>query len=146
IMKAAKILQASTLAILLSAVLLSGCSSRSDSQVASDVQSKINSDGNVQSKQIGINSDKGVVTLTGSVNSEMERSAVANDAAQVQGVTTVVNNLEVNTAGNQPSENMNNESMNNQAPAQRPARSHRSKPAPSSQSAEDSVTRNSTNT
>src|SRR5437588_6897777 len=151
-MKAAKIFQASTLAILLSAVLLSGCSSRSDSQVASDVQSKINSDGNVQSKQIGINSNKGVVTLTGSVNSDMERSAAANDAAQVQGVKTVVNALQVNNAGNQQSDNMamNNEPMNNQYQSvpQRPARStHRNKPAPASNDyANDSVTRNNTGT
>ena len=42
-MKAA-ILQASTLAILLSLGMLNGCSSRSDAQISSDVQSKINND------------------------------------------------------------------------------------------------------
>ena len=150
-MKAARILQASTLAILLSAGIFSGCNSRSDAQISSDVQSKINGDNNVQSKQIGINSNKGVVTLTGSVNGDMERSAAANDAAQVQGVKTVVNDLQVNNAGNQPSDNMamnNNESMNNQSAPQRPARStHRNKPAPSSNDyANDSVSRSASNT
>ena len=144
-MKAARILQASTLTILLSAGIFVGCSSRSDSQIASDVQSKINGDNNVQSKQIGINSDKGVVTLTGSVNSDMERSAAANDAAQVQGVKTVVNDLQVNNAANQP--DMNNESMNSQVAPQRPSRSsHRNKPAPSNEYANDTVTQSASNT
>src|SRR5215470_9472275 len=68
---------------------------RSDSQIASDVQNKIFSDGNVPDKQITINSNKGVVTLSGSVSSDAARTAAANDAAQVDGVKTVVNNLEV---------------------------------------------------
>ena len=146
-MKAATILQASILAILMSVGVFIGCNSRSDAQIANDVQARINSDGNVQSKQIGINSDKGVVTLTGTVNSDMERSAAANDAGQVQGVKTVVNNLEVNNAG-QPSNmgnmasNGNNSYSGNQSTA-RP-RSSRRKPAASQEPAEDTIARNST--
>ncbi|MGZ4827462.1 MAG: BON domain-containing protein [Terriglobales bacterium] len=69
-----------------------------DAQVANQVQQKIAADGNVQNKQIGVQSANGVVTLSGTVASEMERSAVANDAAQVAGVKTVVNNLELSPA------------------------------------------------
>src|SRR5512142_2406601 len=69
-----------------------------DAQIANQVQSKIAADSNVQNKQIGVQSANGVVTLTGSVGSEMERSAAANDAAQVSGVKTIVNNLEVSQA------------------------------------------------
>jgi hypothetical protein len=71
---------------------------RSDAQVASDVQSKIFTDPNVQSRQISVQSSNGVVTLSGYVNSDAERMAAANAAAQVDGVKTVVNNLETQQA------------------------------------------------
>ena len=75
-----------------------GCSrigTRPDAQVASDVQNKINGDSNIPDKQLNINANNGVVTLTGTVASDAARNAAANDAAQVEGVKTVVNNLEV---------------------------------------------------
>ena len=75
-----------------------GCSrlgSRTDAQVASDVQNKINGDSNIPDKQLNINANNGTVTLTGTVSSDAARNAAANDAAQVEGVKTVVNNLEV---------------------------------------------------
>src|ERR1700748_1579854 len=80
------------------ALLAVGCSrigSRSDAQVASDVQNKINSDTSIPDKQLTINANNGVVTLSGTVSSDAARNAAANDAAQVEGVKTVVNNLEV---------------------------------------------------
>ncbi|HET8891328.1 MAG TPA: BON domain-containing protein [Candidatus Angelobacter sp.] len=80
------------------ALLAVGCSrigSRPDAQVASDVQNKINGDSNIPDKQLNINANNGVVTLTGTVASDAARNAAANDAAQVEGVKTVVNNLEV---------------------------------------------------
>jgi hypothetical protein len=76
----------------------SGMGARSDSQIATDVQNKINADNSVPEKQITINSNNGVVTLSGSVASETTRTAAANDAAQVDGVKTVVNNLSVGAA------------------------------------------------
>src|SRR5258707_113658 len=69
--------------------------SRSDAQIAGDVQGKINGDSAVPTKQITIQAANGVVTLTGMVASESERAAAANDAAQIRGVKTVVNNLQV---------------------------------------------------
>lgn len=78
------------------ALIALGCNrDRSDSQIASDVQSKIFSDTSVPDKQITINANKGIVTLSGTVSSDAARSAAATDAAQVNGVKTVVNNLEV---------------------------------------------------
>jgi hypothetical protein len=71
---------------------------RGDAQVASDVQSKIFSDPNVQSRQISVQSAGGVVTLSGNVNSETERTAAAQDAAGIDGVKTVVNNLTTQSA------------------------------------------------
>lgn len=77
-----------------------GCNrgGRSDSQIASDVQNKVFSDNNVPDKQVTINSNKGVITLSGTVSSDAARTAAATDAAQVNGVKTVVNNLEVSSA------------------------------------------------
>src|SRR3954468_298651 len=98
-------------ALLLALAVVTGCTkfgARSDSQVASDVQSKLNSDSNIQNKQIGVAADKGVVTLTGTVNSDLERTAAANDAGQIEGVKTVVNNLQTNNAGNQSPQSASN--------------------------------------
>lgn len=67
----------------------------SDAQIANQVQSKIATDSNIQNKQIGVQAANGVVTLSGNVGNEMERAAAANDASQVAGVKTVVNNLQV---------------------------------------------------
>jgi len=94
-------------AIVLLAVL-TGCDrfaalgGRSDTQIASDVQGKINGDANVTNKQIGVTADHGVVTLSGNAGSDMERTAAGNDAGQVEGVKTVVNNIQVLSAANQP--------------------------------------------
>ena len=99
-MKTSYRIPTAALSLLLALGLVVGCSrSRDDAQVASDVQGKINADGNIQNKQITVNANKGVVTLSGSVNNDLERSSAANDASQVDGVKTVVNNLELSNAG-----------------------------------------------
>jgi hypothetical protein len=94
-----------------------------DAQVSSQVQSKIAADSNIQNKQIGVQSADGVVTLTGTVSNEVERSAAASDAAQVAGVKTVVNNLQISQSAMAPPAS---------APAEQPAptASRLSSPAP----------------
>jgi BON domain-containing protein len=84
-------------AILISLLLLAvGCSrGRTDEQVAADVQNKINADASFPDKGLQVSASHGVVTLSGRVSSEVARSAAATDAAQVEGVKTVVNNLVV---------------------------------------------------
>ena len=77
--------------------LLAGCS-RNDQQVATDVQNKINADTYFPDKGLSVSASKGVVTLTGNVSSDAARNAAANDAAQVPGVKTVINNLQVTPA------------------------------------------------
>jgi BON domain len=87
------------LVVLVSLALIAvGCSrlgSRSDAQVASDVQNKINGDSNIPDKQLTINANNGTVTLTGTASSEAVRDAAANDAAQVDGVKKVINDIQV---------------------------------------------------
>jgi len=78
-----------------------GCSkkpARSDTQIASDVQSKFYADPVIESRQIQVQAAGGVVTLSGDVTSDTERAAAASDAASVDGVRTVVNNLQVQQA------------------------------------------------
>jgi BON domain len=99
------------------ALVAAGCSrlgSRTDAQVASDVQNKINGDNNIPDKQLNINANNGTVTLTGTVSSDAARNAAANDAAQVEGVKTVVNNLQVaaTSAGDQGADTQSASSYN----------------------------------
>jgi hypothetical protein len=85
----------------LSLALVAGCShkgERTDAQVASDVQNKISSDAGIQSRQISVQVANGLVTLSGDVSSDVERTAAASDAGSVDGVKTVINNLQVQQA------------------------------------------------
>lgn len=92
------------LSITLLALLAAGCS-RTDQQITSEVQAKINGDTAFPDKQLAVTAANGVVTLSGNVSSDAARNAAANDAAQVPGVKTVINNLQVagsaTTAGTQ---------------------------------------------
>ncbi|MDT8070677.1 MAG: BON domain-containing protein [Terriglobia bacterium] len=90
------------LAMLIGTACNKTAATRSDAQVAGDVQSKIFSDPNVQSRQISVQSANGIVTLSGTVNSDAERAAAAQDAAAIDGVKTVVNNLTTQAAQAQP--------------------------------------------
>src|SRR5512133_3309919 len=100
---------------------------RSDAQVASEVQNKINSDAAVQSRQITVQSSNGVVTLSGYVASDNERAAAANDAATVEGVRTVVNNLEATAQPpqNQPPQDQAATQQSEPEPAPAPASARR---------------------
>ncbi len=82
------LLQLLTVALVLALGLGAGCSrgARSDAQIADDVHAKIVADANVQNKDIAVQSNNGLVTLSGAVGSETERGAAASDAAQVEGV------------------------------------------------------------
>ncbi len=134
------------------ALLAVGCSrigTRPDAQVASDVQNKINGDSNIPDKQLNINANNGVVTLTGTVASDAARNAAANDAAQVEGVKTVVNNLEVaptSAAADQNAQPQNQQSQGNFNPpppvreARRPSPSTRTHSSHSSSSTSGAAT------
>jgi hypothetical protein len=85
--------------------VFAGCSKKSvrtDAQLASDVQSKVYSDPAIQSREISVRAASGVVTLSGDVRNEAERGAAANDATAIDGVRTVVNNLQVQQAQASP--------------------------------------------
>jgi hypothetical protein len=69
-----------------------------DAQVAAEVQRRISQDSRIGSHEIGVQANDGIVTLSGDVDSDVERASAATDAATVQGVKTVVNNLVVQQA------------------------------------------------
>lgn len=89
-------------AAVLAVVLATGCnknnSAAQDPQVTSDVQAKLKADTNIPADAITVTAKDGVVTLNGTVADETQRQIAANDASQVPGVRTVVNNLLVGPA------------------------------------------------
>src|SRR5579864_3412491 len=99
-----------TLALLFVIAAMSGCSKSANvsgeghtyAQVAGDVQTRISSDPSLSGKQISINADKGVVTLTGTVDSDAEVTSALNDAQQAQGVKQVISRLAVQQASAAP--------------------------------------------
>ena len=79
-----------------------GCSKApSDSQMASDIQNKLNADSGLQGKQLVVQVANGTVTLSGPVDTDAERDAAAKYASSEPGVKQVVNNLDVTSAVSQ---------------------------------------------
>lgn len=95
----------SVLVLVLSSGL--GCSRKpDDNKISSQIQAKYGQDSGLSSRQITVQSSGGVVTLSGNVENEAERAAAARQAAAVEGVKEVVNNLEignVTSASSRPS-------------------------------------------
>jgi hypothetical protein len=81
------------------ALFLGACSSVNkgpdDLAVKSGIQSKLFEDATLKTRDIRVDSAKGVVTLTGTVASDTEKLAVEGLTRQVPGVTQVVNQLVV---------------------------------------------------
>lgn len=66
-----------------------------DNQVTSQIQSKLNEDSGLQGKQIAVQTSAGVVTLSGAVENDAQRTAASRYASAVPGVKQVVNNLDI---------------------------------------------------
>jgi hypothetical protein len=83
-----------TLAIILGIGV--GCARKpDDAKISSDIQSKFSQDSGLSSKQLTVQAHDGVVTLAGMVDNDAQRDAASRQAATVEGVRTVVNNLQV---------------------------------------------------
>jgi hypothetical protein len=105
-----------------------GCSKApTDAQVSGDIQSKLSADSGLQGKQLGVQAEKGTVTLTGIVDNEAQRDAAARYASSVAGVKQVVNNIQIENA-NSPAPN---EAMQGPTMQAEPAPTKNSKPSPS---------------
>jgi hypothetical protein len=81
------------------ALFLGACSSANkgpdDLVIKSGIQSKLFEDATLKTRDIRVDSNKGVVTLTGTVASDTEKLAVEGLTRQVPGVTQVMNQLTV---------------------------------------------------
>jgi hypothetical protein len=69
-----------------------------DSQLTSQIQSKLDQDSGLHDKQIAVQTAGGVVTLSGRVENETQREAAARYASATPGIRQVVNNLETRSA------------------------------------------------
>jgi hypothetical protein len=91
----------SAVAVTLAAgLLLAGCkgsqpAARTDQQVTSDIQAKIQGESALSNQNVQVSVANGIATLSGSVTDEASRALAGNDSGTVAGVKTVVNNLVV---------------------------------------------------
>lgn len=67
----------------------------SDQQLATEIQAKLRSENGLAGQNIQVAVNNGVATLSGAATDDAARALAANDAGQIQGIRTVVNNLEV---------------------------------------------------
>jgi hypothetical protein len=70
-----------------------------DSQLTTQIQSKLNEDSGLQGKSITVETSGGVVTLSGTVDNETQRAAAARYASAIPGIKQVVNNLQAAAGG-----------------------------------------------
>ena len=95
-----KLFSSVTLALTFSAVLLAGCKGsqpapRTDQQITSDIQAKIQGESALNGQNIQVSVVNGIATLSGSVTDNASRALAGNDIGAIGGVKTVVNNLVV---------------------------------------------------
>lgn len=92
-------LRTAGLSLVMAAVFATGCKQAApavdDNTLASSIQSKIGSDAALSGEGIQVGVSGGVATLNGNVSSNAAKTLASNDAASVNGVKTVVNNLNV---------------------------------------------------
>jgi hypothetical protein len=89
------------LVFLLAAVLASsvGCAKTpNDAKISGDIQSRFSQDSGLSSKRLSVQAANGVVTLAGFVDNDAQREAAARQAAAVEGVKEVINDLQVGSA------------------------------------------------
>ena len=86
-------------------IVLSACSrTRSDPAITADVEARIHADAALAAAPVNVQSNHGVVVLSGSVPTDVARISAENSARQVAGVQGVVNNLQVAAAASTPPE------------------------------------------
>jgi BON domain len=90
-------------AVLLALTIVSGCNLIStfkpsdDKTIVTEVQSKLYQDPVLKTRNVQVVSQKGVVVLTGEVNTELEKAAAERLAGEVSGVKQVINQLGIST-------------------------------------------------
>ena len=96
-MKTKSLLSSFVIAIILAASL--GCAKKlDDAKMSSDIQTKFSQDSGLSTKQLSVQANNGVVTLSGTVDNDAQRDAAGRQAASIPGVKTVINNLQIGDA------------------------------------------------
>ncbi len=96
-MKTKSLLSSFVIAIVLAASL--GCAKKlDDAKMSSDIQTKFSQDSGLSTKQLSVQANNGVVTLSGTVDNDAQRDAAGRQAASIPGVKTVINNLQIGDA------------------------------------------------
>jgi osmotically-inducible protein OsmY len=93
-------------------VVASAACGRNDTAVEAGVKARLAADPVVHSRQIDVDAHKGIVTLSGRVDTREERQHAMQVAASTEGVLRVIDHLEVASAFDQT------------APSQAPDRTH----------------------
>jgi hypothetical protein len=114
---------------------LSGPGHPDDKTIVTDIQSKLFQDPDLKTRDIHVDSEKGVVTLTGFVATDLEKSAVERIANSEKGVKQVNDQLATSASAAQMS--APSPAPESEAPAQSAKRTsrrahHRAKPAENS--------------
>ena len=92
------------LILIAGALLFAGCNalkvgqSPDDKAITTQIQAKLFDDSVLKTRDIHVASDKGAVTLTGTVGTDLEKAAAERIAGQADGVKTVINQLVVSSA------------------------------------------------
>lgn len=116
-----------------------------DNQLTGQIQTKLNEDSGLQGKPITVQTSNGMVTLSGTVDNETQRTAAARYASAVPGIKQVVNNLQVGdstpatTAANQMAQEPQEPVRAAAKPKPSPSRSRRT-PAPAAMAQADPPT------
>jgi hypothetical protein len=76
-----------------------------DSQLTSQIQSRLNEDSGLHGKPITVRTSGGVVTISGTVENETQREAAARYASAIPGIKEVVNNLQTAPAATMTASN-----------------------------------------
>ena len=79
-----------------------GCEARNvtDSTITTKVKSRLASDAETSALKINVDTNGGVVTLTGAAQTQAEKAEAEQLARNTEGVTRVVNNITVSSADN----------------------------------------------
>jgi hypothetical protein len=73
-----------------------------NARVASEIENRIRADRRLQMTGVQVRVSNGIVTLFGSVGSDSERVAAAQDVGRIEGIEALVNNLQVITKPQSP--------------------------------------------
>lgn len=85
--------------LLVASVCLAADKPISDDQIYDNVRIKLASDIDVKGGGLQVDVKQGVVTLAGSVESQMQKDKASRIAKKVKGVKKVVNNIQVKQRG-----------------------------------------------